>query len=84
MENPFYQISIQLQEIQDKLNCICINSPPVSQEIITQDELCKRLMISKPTVIRWVKKKKIPVIKIGGLVRYNYPSVINALEGKIK
>jgi excisionase family DNA binding protein len=37
-------------------------------------------MISKPTLIRWVKKKKIPVIRIGDLVRYNYYKVINALE----
>jgi excisionase family DNA binding protein len=80
MDNPFYQISIQLQEIQNKLNGFNINSPPDKLEIITQDELCKRLMISKPTVIRLVKKKKIPEIRIGSLVRYNYQSVIKALE----
>ena len=80
MDNPFYNISIHLREILNIMDNINNNSPPEYNEIITQDELCKRLQISKPTVIRWVKKKKIPEIKIGGLVRYNYPSVIKALE----
>ena len=54
--------------------------PPNHTEIITQDELCKRLMISKPTIIRWAKKKKIPLIRIGRSVRFNWQSVIDALE----
>ncbi len=81
--NPFEEINSHLLEILERLNNISANPPPLqSIEIITQEELCKRLMISKPTVIRWVKKKKIPEIRIGALVRYNYPSVINALEAK--
>jgi excisionase family DNA binding protein len=83
LNNPFEVINSHLLEILDRLNNISANPPPVETiEIITQEELCNRLMISKPTVIRWVKKKKIPEIRIGSLVRYNYQSVINALEGK--
>jgi len=81
-KNPFEEINTHLIEILERLNNISANPPPNIIEIITQEELCKRLMISKPTAIRWVKKKKIPEIRIGSLVRYNYQSVINALEGK--
>jgi len=80
MLNPFEVIDQQLKDILERLNNISANPPPQVIEIITQDELCKRLMISMPTLIRWVKKKKIPVIRIGDLVRYNYHKVINALE----
>jgi len=83
MENNKYNFDLLMAGINtilEKLNNISANPPPQVIEIITQDELCKRLMISKPTLIRWVKKKKIPVIRIGDLVRYNYYKVINALE----
>lgn len=82
MLNPFEAISQQLQNILERLNNISANPPPGTFEIITQDELSKRLMISKPTLIRWVKKKKIPVIKIGKSVRFNWQSVIEALESR--
>lgn len=53
-----------------------------SSEIIDRDELCKRLAITEPTAIRWGKKGKIPCFRIGSSVRYNWPVVINVLEGK--
>ena len=80
MNNPFECINQQLKDILDRLNNISANPPPQAIDIITQDELCKRLMISKPTIIRWVKKKKIPTIRIGRSVRFNWQSVIEALE----
>lgn len=82
MLNPFGIIDQQLKDILERLNNISANPPPQSIEIITQDELCKRLMISKPTIIRWVKKKKIPHIRIGRSVRFNWQSVIEALESQ--
>jgi hypothetical protein len=51
-------------------------------EIISRDELCKRLNISPPTAIRWSKKKLIPCFRIGSSIRYNWPKVIEALEKK--
>jgi excisionase family DNA binding protein len=85
MENNKYNFDLLMAGINtilEKLNNISANPPPQVTEIITQDELCKRLMISKPTVIRWVKKKKIPSIRLGRSVRFNWQSVINALEGE--
>jgi excisionase family DNA binding protein len=82
MSNPFETISEQLKDILERLNNISANPPPGAVEIITQDELCKRLMISKPTIIRWAKKKKIPLIRIGRSVRFNWQKVIEALESQ--
>lgn len=48
--------------------------------IIDRDELCKRLNIAEPTAIRWEKKGRIPSIRIGSSVRYNWISVVAALE----
>ena len=80
MENPFDSIAIQLQDIKERLDYISTIPPPKGVEVITQDELCKRLGLSKPTVIRWGKKGKIPSLKIGKSVRYNWYSVVQAIE----
>lgn len=52
-------------------------------EIIDTAELCKRLNISEPTVIRWRKKGKIPYLSIGAAIRYDYIKVIEAIDGKL-
>jgi excisionase family DNA binding protein len=51
-----------------------------SEEIIDTSELCKRLAISEPSVIKWRRKKKIPFLRIGSSVRYNWPAVVRAIE----
>lgn len=51
-------------------------------EIIGRDELCRRLNITEPTVIRWERKGKLPSFRIGSNVRYNWKRVIEMLEGK--
>ena len=59
----------------------CPQEQPSSQsEIIDRGELCKRLAITEPTVIRWEKKGKIPALRIGSNVRYNWPQVIESLS----
>jgi len=78
--NPYEMLTKQLQEISERLDYISTIPPPIGVEIITQVELCKRLGLSKPTVIRWAKKGKIPSLRIGKSIRYNWYSVIEALE----
>lgn len=53
---------------------------PAQSEIIDRDELCKRLSITPQTCIKMEKRGKIPSIKIGSAVRYDYHKVIHALE----
>jgi hypothetical protein len=54
----------------------------MTDEVIDRVELCKRLNINAGTALRWEKKGKIPTIRIGDCVRYNWPAVLTALESK--
>lgn len=49
-------------------------------EIISTEELSKRLNISVPTIIRMRKQKKIPYMPCGTAIRFNWHSVVKALE----
>ncbi len=82
MTNPFQEIIDRLNGLEAKI--ISSNDSPNSPkpEIIDRDELCKRLNITEPTVIRWEKKGVIPSMRIGISVRYNWPTVIESLENK--
>jgi hypothetical protein len=55
---------------------------PQRIELIDREELCRRLAISEPTVIRYEAKGKIPAIHLGAIRRYNWPKVVEALESK--
>ena len=84
MTNPFDQIFQDLQDIKSKLEKPFASPIIPPAEIISRDELCKRLGITEPTSIRWGKKNVIPYFRIGSSIRYNWPKVIEALEGKKK
>jgi hypothetical protein len=60
--------------------CMAPRSENPPFEIIDRDELCKRLAITEPTAIRWEKKGKIPTLRIGSCVRYNWQMVIQSLS----
>ena len=69
--------------IENSLNNILSSKTQhVTKEIIDREELCKRLAVTSPTVIRWEKKGKIPRLMIGSSIRYNWPAVIEALESQ--
>lgn len=58
------------------------SSPPTKEEIIDRTELCRRLNLVEPTIIKWEKKGKIPSLRVGSAVRYNWHKVLQALEKK--
>jgi len=82
MTNPFQEIIEKLNGLEAKI--IGTNDSPTTPkpEIIDRDELCRRLDLTEPTVIRWEKKGAIPSMRIGSSVRYNWPSVVESLENK--
>jgi len=84
MLNPFDVIIERLNGLESKIAETSIVSPTPPTEIIDRAELCKRLNITEPTAIRWEKKNLIPCFRIGSSIRYNWPKVIEALEGKKK
>lgn len=81
MHNPFEAILAELAELKELAkNYPQATAAPVP-EIINTDELCRRLALSEPTVIQMRKRRQIPYFKAGTAVRYNWPSVVAALEG---
>jgi excisionase family DNA binding protein len=51
-----------------------------SIELIDTSELCKRLSVTEPTVIAWRNSRKIPFIKIGGVVRFDWAGILLYLQ----
>ncbi len=82
MSNPFDTIMAELAEIKQAVATIPQAKAAAPVEIINAEEICKRLAISGPTLIKWRNKKKIPFIHIGSAIRYNWPKVIEALENQ--
>ena len=78
LENPFEIILHKLAEIKEALHNPGEDAEP--SEIIDRKELQKRLAITEPTAIRWARRGKIPEIRIGNSVRYNWPNVVKSLE----
>jgi predicted DNA-binding transcriptional regulator AlpA len=81
MSNPFEEILLELTEIKGQISTLKSSSTPPT-EVIDRPELLKRLGISEPTAITWGKKGIIPEMRIGSNVRYNWPSVVLALESQ--
>ena len=67
--------TLTLDEITEIANQI-VTTTTFSPEIIDENELSKRLNISKVTLGKYRKEGTIPFIKIGRTIRYNYPKVI--------
>jgi excisionase family DNA binding protein len=58
-----------------------LNSNPTPQpDIMTGEELCKKLDVTIQTLIRWRHKGKIPYLQIGSSIRYDFNKVLDALE----
>ena len=54
-------------------------------DIITGEELCKKLDVTIQTLIRWRQKGKIPYLQLGSSIRYDLNKVLDAIEvGKKK
>ena len=80
MINPFDIIIEKLESIEKMLSESGKVLPLPTIEIIGTKEMCRRLAITEPTLIRWRSKGKIPAFNVGSSVRYNWHSVIDALE----
>lgn len=79
MQNPFEIILTEIREMKEIIG-ILRTSPQQQIEVIDRPELLKRLSITEPTAITWGKRGKIPEIRIGSNVRYNWPAVVTSLE----
>lgn len=58
-----------------------LNNTSIPQpEIMTGEELCKKLDVTIQTLIRWRHKGKIPYLQLGSSIRYDFNKVIKAIE----
>ncbi len=49
-------------------------------KLLTLDEAVDLLQVSKPTLYRFTSQRKIPFIKIGGLIRFSEVKLLQWLE----
>ena len=82
MTNPFEEIATWMERIESLLTSDQSSKVIVKpiEKPITTAELCSFLGITEPTVIRLRKRGKIPFLQIGGSIRYDKASVVQALE----
>lgn len=59
-----------------------VSNKQENEQPINQQEICRFLDITEPTLIRWRKKGKIPFLKIGSRILYQKSAVLAALENK--
>lgn len=87
MENPFDRLEQRLINIENLLKQSHSNEGAVvtaPREIIDSKTLCLRLGITEPTLIKWRNRKKVPFLKLGGSIRYDWNQVCDALNGTNK
>ncbi|MDN3658920.1 helix-turn-helix domain-containing protein [Ferruginibacter paludis] len=71
--------SIIREELQAAGTVSC-NPSTNSDKPITTKELCEHLRLSKPTILRYRRKNKIPFFYIGSAIRFNLQDVKKSLE----
>jgi excisionase family DNA binding protein len=83
MSSVFVLTQEQLSEAVENavLKALKAYGPNKSQStLIDRKELMKRLNVSEPTLIAWGQKGKVPEIRIGKSVRYDYEAVKEKLK----
>ena len=65
--------------VEHKMNELKFEKEEIG-EVIKEDELCRRLELSRTTISTYRRKNKIPYLKVGNNIRYEYEKVLKALE----
>jgi hypothetical protein len=74
--------SLMLEAVQFAVNSIPQREPTKEAQIITGEDLSKKLGVTIQTLIRWRQKGKIPFLQIGNSIRYDLNKVLDSLEAK--
>ena len=76
---------VALEMMQWAIENMPKSKPEPQPEIMTGEEVCKKLGVTIQTLIRWRHKGKIPFMRIGSSIRYDFIKVLEAIEvGKKK
>ena len=59
---------------------VCSAKPPTPTELIDINELSRRLSVARGTLYNWVYLRRIPFVKAGRCVRFDYDQVLETLH----
>ena len=80
--NFFQPLLSQLADlVADRLRPPIAEAPPV---MMTREEVCEALHITKPTLNDWTKKGLLPSVKVGGRRLYRQDDVEMAVRKNLK
>ena len=72
----------ELQELINQAVITVTSSIQLIPELISENELSKRLNLSKVTLHKYRKDDIIPYLRIGRTIRYNYKEVLTSIKTK--
>jgi hypothetical protein len=71
----------RFDQLLDRLEALSHSNKTVNtQELISREELAKRLKITARCIINYEKKKKIKPLRLGTIIRYNWEEVIKIMS----
>ena len=59
---------------------VATEQPAVPTELIDINELSRRLSVARGTLYNWVYSRRIPFVKAGRCVRFDYEQVLETLH----
>ena len=84
MEEIIRILTIEIRkQVEDAVNeklSIHLNNEIEDDEILSENQLCERLNLSRTTISRYRKENKIPYLKVGNNIRYEYNKVLKSIK----
>ena len=74
------EIRKQVEDVVNEKLSIHLNNKIEDDEILSENQLCERLNLSRTTISRYRKENKIPYLKVGNNIRYEYNKVLKSIE----
>ena len=74
------EIRKQVEDIVNEKLSIHLYNEIEDDEILSENQLCERLNLSRTTISRYRKENKIPYLKVGNNIRYEYNKVLKSIE----
>ena len=73
------EIRKQVENVVNEKLSIHLNNEIEDDEILSENQLCERLNLSRTTISRYRKENKIPYLKVGNNIRYEYNKVLKSI-----
>lgn len=73
------EIRKQVENVLNEKLTNQLNNEIEDDEILSENQLCERLNLSRTTISRYRKENKIPYLKVGNNIRYEYNKVLKSI-----